>query len=191
MRLSGVAHVLNCVCVCGVVPTLPVDGVSPCTSTMGRHFCLTPTQSAPNLLEHARRKAQVASKSQVTGLSSARDLAFQLVTWDDCVFCCATISATKKLRIVAWRRRSSQLKLKAGDRLELCSDLPDVGAFFRISSRGPRSRRCVCAGACCLTATSGLDTNTSVALDLLHANHLGVMLLYCRHVAREFLRSGV
>ena len=29
------------------------------------------------------------------------------------------------------------------------------------------------------------------ALDLLHTNHLGVMLLYCCHVACDFLRSGV
>ena len=37
----------------------------------------------------------------------------------------------------------------------------------------------------------GLYPNTAAALDLLHINHLGVMLLYCRHVVWEFLRSGV
>ena len=31
----------------------------------------------------------------------------------------------------------SELKLKAGDRLEPCSDLPDVGAFFHVSSFPP------------------------------------------------------
>ena len=30
-----------------------------------------------------------------------------------------------------------------------------------------------------------------MALDLLHRYHLGVMLVYCRHVVWEFLRSGV
>ena len=37
----------------------------------------------------------------------------------------------------------------------------------------------------------GLNPNTAVALDSLQTNHLGVMLHYCRHVAWEFLRSGV
>ena len=36
-----------------------------------------------------------------------------------------------------------------------------------------------------------LNPNTAVALDSLQTNHLGVMLHYCRHVAWEFLRSGV
>ena len=94
-----------------------------------------------------------------------------------------------------------ELKLKTGDRLEPCSDLPDVGAFFRISSFPPEGvplllwraeNETLCLRRCPLfNRDIGLNPNTAVALDLLHINHLGVMLLYCRCVAWEFLRSGV
>ena len=96
-----------------------------------------------------------------------------------------------------------ELKLKAGDRLEPCSDHLDVGgssAFHpsllqacRCFSGGPRTRRCICAGAHLIPFDRdiGLNPNTAVALDSLQTNHLGVMLHYCRHVAWEFLRSGV
>ena len=76
-----------------------------------------------------------------------------------------------------------ELKLKDGDRLEPCSDLPDVGAFFRISSFPPE-------GVPLLLWRAENETLCAVALDSLHTDHLGVMLA-CRHVAWEFLRSGV
>ena len=93
-----------------------------------------------------------------------------------------------------------ELKLKAGDRLELCSGLPDVGAFFSISSFPPEGvplllwraeNETLCLRKCPLfNRDIGLNPNAAVALDLLHTNHLGVMLVYCRHVVWEFLRSG-
>ena len=93
-----------------------------------------------------------------------------------------------------------ELKLKDGDRLEPCSDLLDVGAFFRISSFPPQSvplllwraeNETLCLRRCPLfNRDIGLNPNTAVALDSLHTDHLGVMLACCRHVAWEFLRSG-
>ena len=93
-----------------------------------------------------------------------------------------------------------ELWLKAGDRLELCSDLPNVGAFFCISSFRPEGvplllwraeSETLCLRRCPLfNRDICLNPNTAVALDLLHTNHLGVMLVYCRHVVWEFLRSG-
>ena len=83
-----------------------------------------------------------------------------------------------------------ELKLKAGDRLELCSNLPDVSAFFRISSFPPEGvplllcrveNETLCLRRCPLfNRDIGLNPNTAVALDLLHRNHLCVMLVYCR-----------
>ena len=91
-----------------------------------------------------------------------------------------------------------QLKLKAGDFARTFLMSAPSSAFHlsllkacRCLSDGPRTRRCVCAGARCLNRDIGLFPNTAVALDLLRTNHLGVMLVYCRHVVWEFLRSGV
>ena len=95
----------------------------------------------------------------------------------------------------------SELKLKAGDRLEPCSDFPDVGAFFCILSfplegvpllLWRAETETLCLRRCPLfNRDIGLNPNTAVALDLLHTNHLGVMLVNCRHVVWEFLRSGI
>ena len=95
----------------------------------------------------------------------------------------------------------AELELKAGDRLEPCSDLSDAGAFFFLSSFPPESVPLLLWRAENETLylrrrplfdrDIGLNPNTAVALDLLHTNHLGVMLVYCRLVVWEFLRSGI
>ena len=94
-----------------------------------------------------------------------------------------------------------ELKLKAGERVELGPDFPDFGAFLRTSSFPPEGvsllfwkaeNETLCLCRCPLSNRDiGLNPNTAVALGLLHTNHLGVMLLYCRHVAWEFFCSGV
>ena len=91
-----------------------------------------------------------------------------------------------------------ELKLIAGDRFGTCLDLPDVGAFFRISSFPPDGvavdslNGTLCLHRCPLfNRDIGLTPNTAVALDLRHTYHLGVTLVYCRHDVWECLRSGV
>ena len=89
-----------------------------------------------------------------------------------------------------------ELKLKAGERVELCSDFPDIGALLRTSSFLPEGvpllfweaeNETLCLCRCPLfNRHIVLNPNTAVARGLLHTNHLGVMLLYCRHVAWEF-----
>ena len=121
---------------------------------------------------------------------------------DDCAFCCAATSARRVPAVyLSLAVPFSELKLTAGDRLDPCSDLPDVGAFFCISPFPPdgvplllwraenetlRLRTCPF-----FNRDTGLNPNTAVAWDLLHTNQLGVVLVYCRHLVWEFLRSGV
>ena len=63
MRLSGVVHVLHRFVFVEWCFRCLADGVFHPRGTMERHVCQTTTQNAPDLLEHAQRTAQLASKS--------------------------------------------------------------------------------------------------------------------------------
>ena len=82
---------------------------------------------------------------------------------------------------------------------EGCSRLKLGGAVPRTEAQSWRRRtflkacRFFSGGPRCplFNRDIGLNPNTAVAVDFLHTNHLGVMLVYCCHVVWEFLRSGI
>ena len=94
----------------------------------------------------------------------------------------------------------SELKLKAGDRLEYFWDLPDVGAIFCTSSsplEGVLAHywqveiNTICMRKCPFSTATSVYAQHCSGLGRALYNHWGVLLVYCRRVVWEFLRSGI
>ena len=85
-----------------------------------------------------------------------------------------------------------ELGLSAGDRLEACPRLPDVGTFDMIDQFPVHvlfwkvSAHNICVRTCPLSDPEiGITPEDSIALDLLHTFNLGPAHAYAKHVFWE------
>ena len=88
------------------------------------------------------------------------------------------------------------LSLKADDRLEPSTEVPDVGEFDCldppvVATFWRRSQESLCRHRNPLWEGVGLEPESSLCIDILHCLNLGVMLVYCRVTVWSILTSGV